>query len=65
MIVLRGWIVALQSDRPELESLGIILGSFDSQVEEYQDCVVSEEAFKKLDPLWGKYIWGLQVEKRK
>ena len=57
--MLKGWIGATESDRVELESFGIILGEYDHQNQEYKDCLISEEAFNKLAPLWGVYYWGL------
>lgn len=43
--------------RTELESIGVVLGAHDG-CGSFDDCIVSDEAFEKLDPLWGKYIWG-------
>jgi hypothetical protein len=61
---LRGWIMptAYQSDerqcREDLERIGVKVGQWANQ--EFINCVVSDEAFAALDPLWGnKYIWGL------
>lgn len=53
----RGWIVAFEKDRAELEAMGIKLGAFTNAAFEY--CAVSDEAFEKLEPLWGRFYWGL------
>lgn len=45
--------------REELIALGVKVGTWDLFQSEFQDCEVSETALEKLDPLWGKYIWGL------
>lgn len=44
--------------RQELTALGVVVGPWDMFAAEFVDCKVSEQAFDKLDDLWGKYIWG-------
>jgi hypothetical protein len=59
--MLRGWIGADYEDKEHLENLGIILGEYDEANGEFKDCIVSEEAFRKLEPYWFiRYIWHLQ-----
>lgn len=63
---LLGWIQSCKSElsaedaQRELESLGIDIGNYNSEKGEFQNCVVSADAFNRLEPLWGKYIWGLE-----
>ncbi|WP_186331662.1 hypothetical protein [Paenibacillus xylanexedens] len=57
--MLKGWICADVEDRDELEEFGIKLGQYNYEDSEFIDCEVSDEAFSKLESLWGKYIWGL------
>ena len=64
-LVLRGWIAPATTDRlieceQELRSLGVDVGVWDAIEKEWQHCVVTPEAMKKLDPLWGEYVWGLE-----
>lgn len=41
-----------------LESIGVLVGPHDGRGT-FERCIVSDEAFKKLDPLWGsRFIWG-------
>lgn len=64
-IVLSGWIrpcggwVDVNTCRDQLVSFGVEVGPWDMFAREFQECKVSLSALKKLDPLWGKYIWGL------
>lgn len=61
-----GWItpcedpIDVNACRAELEALGINVGEWYEPEREFQRCVVSLEALEKLDPLWGRYIWGLE-----
>ncbi|KAF6630578.1 hypothetical protein J2W97_001263 [Paenibacillus jamilae] len=61
--MLRGWISADVEDREELEKFGIRLGQYDYENCEFTECLVNEEAFTLLEPLWGEYVWGLELEK--
>ena len=59
--MLKGWIDASYEDKEHLESLGIILGEYDDVNGEFKNCIVSEEAFLKLEPYWFvRYIWYLE-----
>lgn len=64
-VKLRGWIqpcggqVDVATLRSELESVGVRVGVWDMFASEFQECEVSLSAMDKLDPLWGRYIWGL------
>jgi hypothetical protein len=58
--MLRGWIVAEEYEKKELESIGIIVGEYIKEQGLFDNCIVSEEAMNKLDPLWGVFYWGLK-----
>ena len=54
------WIDADLEDKEHLESLGIIVGEYNNIAQEFSNCIISDEAFKKLNPYWfGRYIWGV------
>ena len=54
------WIDAEPEDKEHLESLGIIVGEYNNNEQEFSNCIISDEAIKKLDPYWfGRYIWGV------
>lgn len=57
--MLKGYIAANEDDREELESLGVILGKFREDEQDFSDCIVDEKAFTLLEPLWGRYYWSL------
>jgi hypothetical protein len=56
--MLKGWISCDHTEKKFLESIGIKLGVYINGC--FEDCEVSDEAFEKLDPLWGQIFWGLQ-----
>ena len=62
---LRGWIMPAADNpdpviaRKELTALGVQVGEWDHVKEEFRNCVVSLDALRALDPLWGRYIWRL------
>lgn len=43
-----------------LESLGVKVGPWIESDQTFDDCEVSAESFNKLDPHWGRFIWGLE-----
>lgn len=53
-----GFIVADETARHELESMGIVLGEYKDGT--FTDCVVPETAYDLLDPEWGQYYWKLE-----
>jgi hypothetical protein len=63
---MKGWITYHLEDRGLLLYLGVELieltESTDSRTPNMiqQNCEMSEETFKKLEPLWGQFIWGLE-----
>lgn len=62
-----GWIVPTsketdrQKDEEYLTQLGIELGSWDEDYNEWSDCIIpNEETFKKLDESYlQRFIWGM------
>lgn len=57
--MLKGSIVADENEKEYLQSLGIILGVYNRVEREFVDCLVSDEAMKKLDAHWGTFYWAL------
>ncbi len=62
-MTLKGWIVAEEDERVELEGMGIVLGDYDPINSEFVDCVVSPTAMAELDTHWGRFHWGLASQK--
>lgn len=64
-VELHGWIQPCDPDlnintaEKELQTLGVDVGPWNTIEKEFQHCVVSLAVLAKLDPLWGRYIWGL------
>jgi len=56
------WIIADETDREHLESLGVELGPYNTERKEFNPCRVTPEALDKLDPWWGEYWWGPVAE---
>jgi hypothetical protein len=56
----KGFIIATQFDRIELESFGIKLGPYNHNDECFEDCELSQEALELLDSHWGTYFWCLK-----
>ncbi|MFD0587745.1 hypothetical protein ACFQZE_07000 [Paenibacillus sp. GCM10027627] len=42
--------------------MGIVVGIWDEQQEEFTNCIVSSEAMGKLDPYWSYYYWWLHKQ---
>jgi hypothetical protein len=62
--IYRGWIKScstdkLPKDRTELILIGVKIIGYDATSEEFT-VEVSEDVMLKLDPLWGRFIWGLE-----
>jgi len=59
----KGWIIGTEEDRPLLKKLGITVTKSKSEIEgkvEFDVNEVTEEMLGKLDPYWGRLIWGLE-----
>lgn len=55
-----GWIVGTENSRQDLEDMGITVGEFSPTTKSFEACIVPEEAFSRLEPLWmSRYMWGL------
>lgn len=57
--MLKGSIAATKEEGEFLKGLGIVLGNYSETENEFQDCLVSEEAMAKLDEHWGDFFWSL------
>ncbi len=56
---LRGWIGGESKNAGELVEMGITLGQWNDEWGGWNDCIVTREAFERLDPLWGRFVWKL------
>lgn len=55
----RYWIAADPADAGFLrEVVGVDIGPYDFKNREFSPCSINEKAFNKLDPLWGRFVWG-------
>ncbi len=50
-------IFAIASDREELMSLGVVLGTFDPSIDCFERCLVTPTALRRLMALGDKYLW--------
>lgn len=55
-----GWIIAEKEQGPALERFGVKLGPYNDEDHSFEDCEVSQEAFKRLEPFWGLFYWILR-----
>lgn len=59
--VYRGWIEAKGPEEYDfLKSLGVKVGTWITSDKCFDDCEVSSDVLAKLDPHWGRFIWGLE-----
>ena len=59
----RGWIVGKKEDKTLLEQLDITIAKEKSEINgkiEFEVDEITDEALDKLDPYWGRLIWGLE-----
>ena len=59
--IFRGWISGDKNDREILQQLGVKVGPWEESIEAWTPCDVTPEALKRLDRMWGRFIWGLNV----
>lgn len=59
--IYRGWIHGERKDEVVLVDLGIKVGEWDENLKAWTPCDVTGEGLEKLDRLWGRFIWGLEV----
>lgn len=60
----RGWIIGTEADRSLLKMLSITIIKSKREVEnkvEFDVEEVTDEMLSKLDPYWGRLIWGLET----
>lgn len=73
--VWRGWIKHTADDTREtaadfLKGLGITVGGEYIPWErphghgDFDDCIVPEEALIRLQPHWGRFVWGLEKQQQ-
>ena len=59
----RGWIVGKKEDKKLLEQLDIAIAKEEHKASggtEFKVDEITDEALDKLDPYWGRLIWGLE-----
>lgn len=59
--IYRGWIHGDRKDEDILRELGVKVGPWDEELKAWTPCDVTGDALEKLDRLWGRFIWGLEV----
>lgn len=59
--IYRGWIHGERKDEDVLRELGIKVGPWDEGLKAWTPCDVTADALDKMDRLWGRFIWGLEV----
>jgi hypothetical protein len=59
--IYRGWIHGEKRDEEVLLDMGIKVGKWDEGLKAWEPCDVTGEQLEKLDRLWGRFIWGLEV----
>jgi hypothetical protein len=60
VIVYRGWIGAKESDRTELEGLGVEVSGPWNPIGAFDRCAVPRAAYEKFVRTWqGRGVWGL------
>jgi hypothetical protein len=59
--IYRGWISGDKNDLEILQQLDIKIGPWEESVKAWTPCNVTPEALIRLDRMWGRFIWGLDV----
>lgn len=67
MPIYQGWITLnSKADIPALQSLGVTIDpdAIHPNIETVtcENCTVSLDAFAKLEPHWGQWVWGLELQ---
>ncbi len=58
-LVYRGWIGGKESDRAELQALGVGVGTW-NPIGAFDYCSMTADAFLRFCRTWkGRYVWGL------
>ncbi len=60
--LLYGWIIAYETEKKDLEDLGVKVGEYCKSGGCFEDCEVDVKTMDKLKPLWGRYFWGLHTD---
>jgi len=56
----RGWIAGPREGRSRLEAAGVaVLSSTEDVYGHEWQVEMSESTLKKIQPLWGEFVWGL------
>lgn len=61
--MLKGWIaVRSEKEKSFLGELGIEMGKYNREYLQFDDCIVSLTALRKLERFWGRFYWDLEKE---
>jgi hypothetical protein len=52
------WIIADPMDKELLEHLGVKIGRWDDEENEFRDCEIPN--LDQIDRYWGRFVWGPQ-----
>ncbi|MBO0856864.1 MAG: hypothetical protein J2P21_00105 [Chloracidobacterium sp.] len=64
-MIFKGWICAELKDAAMLESMGLVLGDYDTMFGTFENCLASDKALAHLSPRWGEFVWDLKpIESR-
>jgi hypothetical protein len=59
-LVYRGWIGGRESDRAELQELGVSVGNWNSEATAFDYCSMTSDVFVRFCRTWkGRFVWGL------
>jgi len=59
--IYRGWISGTKDDVEVLKELGVTVGPWVEELRAWTPCDVTAAALQRLDRMWGRFIWGLNV----
>jgi hypothetical protein len=59
--IYRGWIHGQKDDANVLLDLGVKLGPWSDELQAWTQCDVTASVLDRLDRMWGRFIWGLDV----
>lgn len=61
MKIYRGWIHGKFDDAQVLVDLGVELGPWHDDIQAWKPCHVTPEVLDRLNRMWGRFLWGLDV----
>ena len=61
MKIYRGWIHGDLADEAVLSELGVKVGPWVEDLKAWTPCDVTPLVLDRLDRMWGRFIWGLNI----